>query len=714
MASFVERLQFLVSLNADDAVKGFQKVGNEAEKGLKKAEQGLDRTAAQMTKFGAGAMAFAGVASVALFGMAKSSDEAALAQEKLLQTIETAPNLAGAQAEAFIELADAIQGKTAADGDAIVSGQALAGQMGLTQAQILELTPLAVDLARKMGVDMDTAFKTAAKAATGSEGALKKMGISVNEAAAEVDPFRATVDALGQSVGGFAEREGKTFTGSLQRMKNEVGDAAEAIGAGVIPVFDALSGIVSSVVDTFTSLPPGVQKAVGAFAAFSATAIGVAGAASFVAGQIIKVTHDTVDLTKKLTSLHPAVLGVGAAIAAAGVLYLTYASAKQKATERTNEYAEALRKQASGNQSEIDQLAASKFATDRHAEAMERLGLTLADVTKIVQGEAVPAWDEIQKATQHNTDIFNLNGETISDQTGVLRGFIAEVEREAGYVNAATEQLSKQAKEQARVAEATGTATDKISIQVEETSKLADGAGEAVQVSDELAGAMDGVAAMATNAADAIRQQDEDLQALMETMSPAADVTWRFQEATWAAEDAVTAANLALAENGPLSREAATAQHEAEQAMWDMSIAGAEATAKQQGLNWETMSARDQAALQRAELDKLKAKFPEMAGPIDGYIAKLKAIPSKINTILEIRQKFIDDRILNDNYGGGDVQRSAQRADGGFSAVGVDTAQAAGRVAPQPVQVILNVDGRELSTAQASASWGRVRAMGLG
>ena len=60
MATITQRLAFLVSANADGAIKAFEKTGREAEKSLGKATRNIDALGAKMTKFGAVGLAAAG------------------------------------------------------------------------------------------------------------------------------------------------------------------------------------------------------------------------------------------------------------------------------------------------------------------------------------------------------------------------------------------------------------------------------------------------------------------------------------------------------------------------------------------------------------------------------------------------------------------------------------------------------------------------------
>ena len=92
MATMTERLAFLISANADQAIRAFEKTGNAAEKELGRAEDKLSKLGGQLTVFGAGGMAFAGVAARGLFEFAQASEDAEAQSRKLANSIENAGN----------------------------------------------------------------------------------------------------------------------------------------------------------------------------------------------------------------------------------------------------------------------------------------------------------------------------------------------------------------------------------------------------------------------------------------------------------------------------------------------------------------------------------------------------------------------------------------------------------------------------------------------
>lgn len=290
--ALTEALRLVIDADTRGAVKGLEKVGSTAEKELKKGAKGIDRFASGLTKAGVGMVTTGALIVGGLVKAAQASEDARLGMLKLENSVQNNGRLAGHSAEEFAELADAIQDKTAADADAIVEGEAMLATFNVTADQLRTLTPLVVDYSRKFGVDLVAANSAVGKALDGSIGALKRNGVTIDETKFKTDRYGAVLDALEGQVGGFAEAEGKTFAGSLERMKNQLGDVAEGVGVGAVDAFSSMIEVVDPLIDKFNNLDPAVQSTVGKFAAFGATGLIFAGTASTIIGQAIKMRQN--------------------------------------------------------------------------------------------------------------------------------------------------------------------------------------------------------------------------------------------------------------------------------------------------------------------------------------------------------------------------------------------------------------------------------------
>ena len=287
--AFLERLQMIIDADASGAAREFGKLGNSAEKDLTKATKGLDKVSGKMVSVGS-AVALGGLAAVGGFAkLAMMSDEADREVKKLENSIKNSDQAFTNNGKALTEVAAGLQKVTAADADAIVGAQSLLVQMGATEDQTKSLSPLIVDLSQKMGISLDAAAKAVGKGLNGSVGALKKMGVQVDETAAKTDAGKAVFDALAGSVGGFAQQEAQSFSGQMTILKNNVGDLGEAVGKGASGVLGGLAGQAAGAAGALNELNPGILTAVGGLGTTAALAATVGGGFAAAAGQAIKM-----------------------------------------------------------------------------------------------------------------------------------------------------------------------------------------------------------------------------------------------------------------------------------------------------------------------------------------------------------------------------------------------------------------------------------------
>ena len=322
MATATELLRLVIDADAKGALAGMEAVGASAEKNLGKTDDKMRRIGAGLTTFGAGLATAGAVAGVGLFKLAQMSEDAEQQSRKLANSVANSDHVFRSNGDALRDQAQALQQVTAADGDAVIGAQSLLVQFGETEAQVQTLTPLMVDLSRKMGVDLDVAAKAIGKSVEGSSGALKKMGIVVDEAKFAIDPFAATVEALRGTVGGFAEQEGASFNGQLEILKNNLGDLGEAVGGGAAGVLSDFTEKLSGAARYVGETNPQMGELVGRIGAIGSVAAVAVGGLSFVSGQALKLRDALTvvgdDGTRSLNKMGTALKGlsIGAGIIA--------------------------------------------------------------------------------------------------------------------------------------------------------------------------------------------------------------------------------------------------------------------------------------------------------------------------------------------------------------------------------------------------------------
>jgi len=220
-------------------------------------------TVAGTNTMGAATSKFAGLAQTALLGVGvaavagaamsvKAAIEANEAHLKLQNTFANNASLADSSVAAFEAQADALRDLTGVDDEAVIAGQALLGSMNRTGEEVLQLTPLIVDLAEKNGVDLQAAFKAVGKAADGNTGALARYVGQVEVGKTEAETFSNVLDVLGRSEGFAADRAKAEPWRVLGAQFEEI---AETIGQALLPVLQSLS-------DALVDILPIIEKVV--------------------------------------------------------------------------------------------------------------------------------------------------------------------------------------------------------------------------------------------------------------------------------------------------------------------------------------------------------------------------------------------------------------------------------------------------------------------
>lgn len=403
----VER-SFMLKLFADpkEVLNAFGKIRQSLDDTFSGAgKEGLDKLGANLTKMGLIGSAASAAVGGALFLMAKESDNANRETLKLSGAIANQDRLASGAQERFVALAKAIQQTTSADADAIVGAQALLVQFGLTESQIKTLTPLIVDLSVQTGVSLRDAALSVAKGVDGSAKSLKGLGINVDETALKTDGFAATVSALSSTVGGFAEKQGATFSGSLERLRNNLGDLREGIGSGAANVFQPLADGAGKAAGFLSRLDSVSNGAAGSIAAIGGIGLATASQLSLFAGQAIKlrdafttVTQVGDVTTRSFTNLGKGLAGAAGVAGVALFVYSQYAAKKQEVKQRTIELAEALKLEGDAQIKATGALILSDPVIKRQLETLVKLGLTTKDLADTVDGKEVPGIERLRDA----------------------------------------------------------------------------------------------------------------------------------------------------------------------------------------------------------------------------------------------------------------------------------------------------------------------------
>lgn len=601
-----ERLAFLISVTDRDAVRGFERIGAAAEKNLGKADSRLDRIGTRASQAGAGMLAFSGVAAGALFSFATASEDAERSQIELNATLANAPALAGESADRFNDLADAIQDKTAADGDAIVSGIAVLGNFDLTAQQLEQLTPLMVDYAARTGKDIPAAANDLGKALLGQGRALKQLGIDFEDAGSVGANFDQLMVGLSDKVGGFAEREGATFSGRLQRLKNELGDVSEGIGVGVVGALETLIGPATKFSDWLANTSPKTQELAGHMLAVGTAGIGAVGGLSLIAGQLVKLRSRFVQLegpsAGSLNTLGKFARGAGIAAGIAGIGVALWDLSK-----------------ASG-QFVVNIEAAAK-ATDRE---LVRAFRSLEEIDILDGNQQMRSFQQLAE-----------------ENIGTARRLRDALKAQGEDVSALDRVLQDEAKAQRQANEDTAAGSE---------------------IVDDAAGSYEGMAGEVSGARREIIKFEDTLRDALDTTNDVIGTNLNYEKSVDRTQDAIEdwleknhLAFVAKGKDKEANEELEDATLDAAQAILDQSEAARQAAEKQAELEGKTLGAEEAARIQVEELKKVAetlAPDSPLLKRVVEYIYLLSAIPREITTTANFQSAVRQDEALAANRGG--------------------------------------------------------------
>lgn len=230
---------------------------NEAETGAK----GLNSKIGKYSKAMAKSFAIAGAAAGAYaIKIGIDSVQAAIEDEKsqatLAKALKNTTNATDAQIAATEKYVSATQIRYG------VSDVKLRESLGnlsratgdVTKAQ--QLNNLALDISASTGRDLSSVSLALAKSYDGNFGALKKLGIPLDEAILKSKDFNVVQAELVKLFGGAAAANTATYAGQLAIVTERVGELKESIGVALLPQLKVLLENVSMVAKGFSGEDP--------------------------------------------------------------------------------------------------------------------------------------------------------------------------------------------------------------------------------------------------------------------------------------------------------------------------------------------------------------------------------------------------------------------------------------------------------------------------
>ena len=239
----IPKIKITFDADFDELKKGVKGAQNEVEGFGSKMGGFAKKAGAAFAVAGAAAAAYAGVL---LVDGVKSAIEDEAAQAKLATTLK---NVTDATDDQIKAVEDYITQTALANG--ITDDQLrpsldrlIRSTKDATKAQ--ELQSLALDIAAGTGKDLKTVSEALGKAYDGNLGALKKLGVGIDDSIIKSKNFDAAAAALSKTFEGQASKQAETFQGKMARLTVAFDEAKETVGSYVL---DALTPLVSNFVD---------------------------------------------------------------------------------------------------------------------------------------------------------------------------------------------------------------------------------------------------------------------------------------------------------------------------------------------------------------------------------------------------------------------------------------------------------------------------------
>lgn len=239
---------------AFDASIGVNLIGRDVS--ASSAIKGVGDTAKTTSESIKDAGAKAGIAFAAISaGALMAAKSAAEDEQSSAQLANTLKNVVGATDDTVKSVEDYINKTTLATGIADDKLRPAFQRLVMSTKDVGEaqkLSNLAMEIATAKHIDVQAAANALAKAHDGNMGALKRLGVSLDETTVKNKDFGAAVVELGDQFKGSLATNADTAAGKMAIMQNSMNEAKESIGYALLPALTSLTGV-------FQNLAPFIQ-----------------------------------------------------------------------------------------------------------------------------------------------------------------------------------------------------------------------------------------------------------------------------------------------------------------------------------------------------------------------------------------------------------------------------------------------------------------------
>jgi hypothetical protein len=215
---------------------------------LKKSEKDVETFGDKVEGFSrkAGLAFAAATAAAALYAgkLIKEGVESAIADEKAQATLaKTLENVTGATKSQIASVEEYILKTSLATG--VTDDELRPSLDRLTRSvkdvdEAQKLQTLALDIAAGSGKSLGSVSEALAKAYDGNYGALKRLGVPLDESIIKSKDFDAATKALSSTFKDQASVQADTFEGRMRKLKTALDEAKESVGAALLPSLQKL------------------------------------------------------------------------------------------------------------------------------------------------------------------------------------------------------------------------------------------------------------------------------------------------------------------------------------------------------------------------------------------------------------------------------------------------------------------------------------------
>ena len=249
-----------LALLADTAQfsSGMQKAGNETDDFNTKV--GNFAKAAGAAFLALGAAAATAAIKIGVDGV-KAAIEDEKAQVSLALTLRNTTKATDAQIKATEQFIDKTARATGVADDKLRPSldRLVRSTQDITKAQ--QLQTLALDIAAGTGKDLASVSEALAKTYDGNFGALKRLGVPLDENIIKTKDFDGAVKSLSETFAGQADAAANTFSGRIERLSVAVGEAKEQLGFALLPILERISKFATeSLAPAFQGLIDGLTR----------------------------------------------------------------------------------------------------------------------------------------------------------------------------------------------------------------------------------------------------------------------------------------------------------------------------------------------------------------------------------------------------------------------------------------------------------------------